>query len=116
MNKKSESVPLGVVGLLAVAFAACSDATAYCVDQDDVVVENENCEDDDRARSGGFFVYYGAIGSGIRRGSRLSGGERIVASNKSAIAQRGGFGGSARSGGVGRSVSGGSGGGFGGGG
>ncbi|CAA9539390.1 MAG: hypothetical protein AVDCRST_MAG30-4577 [uncultured Solirubrobacteraceae bacterium] len=118
MNRRSAAVKLALVPLLASAFTGCGgddEETAYCVDENDVVVENRFCEDD--RVSGGFFLFYGGIG-GARLGSRVpAGGDRVRASNKAEIARRGGFGGSSRPGGVGRSVSGsGSGGGFSGGG
>ena len=118
-RRRSVAVKLAIVPLLAGAFAGCGgddEQTAYCVDENDEVVENRYCEDD--RTSGGFFLFYGSFGS-ARLGQRLTGpGDRVRASNKSEIARRGGFGGSARAGGVGRSVSGGggTGGGFSGGG
>ena len=103
---------LTVVPLLAAAFlAGCvteeSEETAYCVDAQDEVVDDENCDDEGRA---GYFVYFGGLpfaGSAIRRGTRLTGGERVPSTDRRAIASRGGFGGTARAGGVGRAVPGG---------
>jgi hypothetical protein len=117
MKRRSTALTLTVVPLLAAAFQGCggnTDDTAYCVDQNDVVVENSNCGDE-RSGGAGFFWYYGAAalaGNTIRRGARVTGGERISATDKGANVSRGGFGSSARSSsGVGRPVSG-SGGGF----
>jgi hypothetical protein len=101
--KRSRQVTLAVVPVLAAAFAGCDDEdeTAYCVDQNDVVVENRYCEDE--RTSGGFFWFFG--GAALVRGQRVpTGGERIRANDRDALARRGGFGSSARSGGVGRPV------------
>ena len=65
--KRSKSVNLAVVPLLAAAFlAGCGGEkeTAYCVDQSNRVVENRNC---DRGSNGGFFWFFGA--AGLSRGS-----------------------------------------------
>jgi hypothetical protein len=100
--KRSKSVNLVVVPLLAAAFlAGCGEEkeTAYCVDQNDKVVENEYC---DRGNNSGFFWFFGAPGLG--RGSIAGPGERINSTDKAALARRGGFGSSAKSGGVGRAT------------
>jgi hypothetical protein len=73
------------------------------------VVENQYCGDDHSGGSNVFFWYYGAHpvggGSSIHRGTRLTGGSsRIVSTNKPALQAKGGFGASARSGGVGRAA------------
>jgi hypothetical protein len=102
-SHRSKAVPLLAVPLLAVAFAACGDEdeTAYCVDQNDQVVDNENCDDEAYGGgSGGFFWFYGgsAIGGGrVAPGTRLSGGDKVSASNVAENARRGGFGASGRS-------------------
>jgi len=119
MARSSTAVRLSIVPLLAASFlAGCGDdeETAYCVDENDEVVENRYCDDeyDGHSNAGVFFWYFGASGSAIRRGQRVSGGERVSASDRAALAKRGGFGsGSRSSGGVGKSFggSGGSGGG-----
>ena len=100
--KRSKSVNLVVVPLLAAAFlAGCGNEekeTAYCVDQENKVTDNDNC---DRGNNSSFFWFFGAAGLG--RGSFApSGGERINSTDKAALAKRGGFGSSARSGGIGR--------------
>jgi hypothetical protein len=92
-RRRSREVALAAVPVLAVAFVGCGgdDDTAYCVDQNDRIVENRYC--DDEATNGGssFFWFYGA-GGGHRLGQRVSGGERVAASNIAENARRGGFG------------------------
>ncbi len=116
---RSRNVSLVALPVLALAFAACGeDETAYCVDQSDRIVENRYCDENAvRANNGGggaailpFFWYYGgraAGGGSLVPGSRISGGERIAASNIAENARRGGYGSSSRSGasGVGRVAS-----------
>jgi hypothetical protein len=101
--KRSRQVTLAVVPVLAAAFVGCDDEdeTAYCVDQNDVVVENRYCDDPNSA--GGFFWFFG--GGALVRGNRVPRtGDRIRANDYDRLARRGGFGSSARSGGVGRPV------------
>ena len=110
MAHSSTAVRLSIVPLLAASFlAGCGDdeETAYCVDENDEVVENRYCDDeyDGTSNAGVFFWYFGASGSNIRRGQRVSGGERVSASDRAALAKRGGFGSRSSSGGVGKSVS-----------
>jgi hypothetical protein len=103
------------VPVLAIAFAACGDDddSAYCVDQNDQIVENRYCDDEAHAGNGGggaFFWFYGGSpirGSSYAPGTRLKGGEKVAASNVAENARRGGFGSSGKSGasGVGRAVS-----------
>jgi hypothetical protein len=98
--KRSKSVNLAVVPLIAAAFlAGCGgeEETAYCVDESDRVVENRNCES---GTNGGFFWFFGA--AGLSRGSIAGPGERINSTDRAALARRGGFGSSARPGGIGR--------------
>jgi hypothetical protein len=97
--KRSKSVNLAVVPLLAAAFlTGCGGEkeTAYCVDQYNTVTDNREC---DRGSSSHFW-FFGA--PGLTRGSFAGSGERINAADKAALARRGGFGKSAQSGGVGR--------------
>jgi hypothetical protein len=97
--KRSKSVTLVVVPLLAAAFVAgCGeDETAYCVGQDNRVTDNSYC---DRGDNPGFFWFFG--GPGLGRGSLAGSGDRINSTDTAALARRGGFGSSARSGGIGR--------------
>jgi hypothetical protein len=110
--KRSRHVRLTVVPLLAAAFVACGseEEQAYCVNENDEVVENSYCGDDDSGGSGAFFWYFGGralTGGTIVRGTRLRDGERIVSTDKAAIRSRGGFGSSARGSAIGaRTVSG----------
>ena len=102
------------VPVLAIAFAACGDEdeSAYCVDQNDQIVENRYCDDEAYAGNGGggsFFWFYGGSpvrGSSYVPGTRLKGGDKVAASNVAENARRGGFGSSSKTGasGVGRSV------------
>jgi hypothetical protein len=89
------------VPVLALAFVACGgdDDTAYCVDQSDRIVENQHCDDDAFNGGGSYFWYYGGrAGSGGRfvPGTRISGGDRVAASNVAENARRGGFGSSSK--------------------
>jgi hypothetical protein len=98
--KRSKTVNLVVVPLLAAAFVAgCGgeQETAYCVDQNNRVTDNDYC---DRGDNSGFFWFFGAPGLG--RGSFAGAGDRINSTDRAALAKRGGFGSSGRSGGVGR--------------
>jgi hypothetical protein len=102
------------VPVLAIAFAACGDDddSAYCVDQNDQIVENRYCDDEAYAGNGGggaFFWFYGGSpvrGSSYAPGTKLKGGDKVAASNVAENARRGGFGSSGKTGasGVGRSV------------
>lgn len=100
--KRSKSVNLVVVPLLAAAFlSGCGGEkeTAYCVDESNRVTDNEHC---DRANNPGFFWFFG--GPGLGRGSLAGSGDRINSTDTAALAKRGGFGSSARSGGIGRAT------------
>jgi hypothetical protein len=99
--KRSKSVNLVVVPLLAAAFlSGCGDQeTAYCVDQNNQVTDNDYC---DRGNNSGFFWFF--AGAGLHRGSFAGAGQRINSTDKAALAKRGGFGSSARSGGIGRAT------------
>ena len=99
---RSRDVALVAVPVLALAFTACGgdDDTAYCVDQNDQIVENQYCDDD--AINGGssfFWLYGGSLVNGNRyaTGQRLKGGDRVAASNIAENARRGGFGSSSGS-------------------
>ncbi len=100
--KRSKAVNLAVVPVLAVLFSGCTDQkeeTAYCVNTNDEVVENRECDGSSRNH----FWYYGAGAYGLR--DRVpSGGERINSTDALAVAQRGGFGSSGSDSGVGRST------------
>ena len=106
-----------ILTVLPLAFAACGeDETAYCVDQSDRIVENRYCDESAvRANNGSgaallpFFWYYGGRAGGGGRlvpGTRISGGDRVAASNIAENARRGGYGSSTKSGasGVGRAA------------
>ena len=113
-RRRSTRVPLAFVPFLAAAFVAgCGDddeETAYCVNERNEVIDDRAC---DEGRPGAF-VFFGAFGGRtIGRGTVLRGGERIPSADRARVAERGGFGGARRPGGVGRSVSGGGGGLFG---
>jgi hypothetical protein len=109
-RRRSRDVALVAVPILALAFAGCGgdDDTAYCVDENDQIVENRYC--DDEATGGGlgagaFFWYYGGAGGGrLAPGTKLTGGERVSASNVAENARRGGFGSRSSASGVGRAV------------
>ena len=100
---RSRDVALVAVPVLAFAFTACGgdDDTAYCVDQNDQIVENQYCDDDafDGNSHGSYFWYYGGhgVGKSFARGTKLKGGDRVAASNIAENARRGGFGSSSGS-------------------
>ncbi len=107
--KRSKAVNLGVVAAFATAFTGCGeeDETAYCVNQNDEVVENRTCGDEFSGGDDGHFWVFGAAAIGgskaIKKGSKLTGGSKILSTNKSALTSRGGFGSSGGStSGVGR--------------
>lgn len=103
---------LGLVAAFATAFTGCGDEeTAYCVDQNDQVVENNFCGDQFSGGDNNHFWIYGtaaglAGGKAIKKGTKLAAGAgaaKIASTNKSAITARGGFGSSGGStSGVGR--------------
>ena len=108
---RSRDVALVAVPVLALAFTACGgdDDTAYCVDQNDQIVENQYCDDDARTGGSGFFWLYGGSllnGNRYATGQRLKGGEKVAASNVAENARRGGFGSSSKTSasGVGRAA------------
>lgn len=121
-SHRSKAVKLTVVPIVAAAFlAGCGEEeeqeTAYCVDETETVVDNSRCDDEyDRGSGGGggfiWFFAGASLGRGFGPGSRVSGlpGDRVRASDRASLARRGGFGSSARSGGVGRGTAGSSGG------
>jgi hypothetical protein len=105
-RRRSRDVALVVVPVLAAAFAGCggNNDSAYCVDRNDQIVENRNC---DGLGNSGFFWYYGgglAGGNRFAPGQRLEGGDKVVSTDIAENVRRGGFGSSAKSGGVGRSI------------
>jgi hypothetical protein len=101
-RRRSRDVALVVVPLLAAAVTGCGGSdTAYCVDQNNDVVENRNC---DGLGTPGFFWYYGAGVGAARIGTKLKGGERVVSTDIATNVRKGGFGSSSSSSGVGRSI------------
>ena len=121
-SHRSAAVKLTVVPILAAAFlAGCGEEeeqeTAYCVDANETVVDNSNCDDEsDRGGGGGFIWFFAgaSLGRGFGPGSRVTGlpGDRVRASDRAGLARRGGFGSRARSTGVGRGAGSSGGGGF----
>src|ERR1700754_2419362 len=106
---RSRDVALVAVPVLAAAFTACGgngNGNAYCVDANDRIVENERCDDEAIGGANNFFWYYGGLvaGGNFVRGARLSGGDRVAASNVAENVRRGGFGSGSRASGVGRPV------------
>lgn len=112
MGKRSnKAIALGAVPLVAAAFiAGCGDddETAYCTDENDVVVDNSYCDDDFNNNGGGGVFFWAFVGGGTSygRGQKISkAASKIASTNKSALAQKGGFGSKSGASGVGRSVS-----------
>ena len=107
-KRMSQAVTLGAVVPLAVAFSGCTDdeadETAYCVNQQEEVVENRYCDDDG---GGGGFLWFFYGGGTLARGDSVRGypGDRISTANRSELARRGVLGSTANpGGGVGRST------------
>ena len=104
---------LGLVAGFATAFSGCrEEETAYCVDENDQVVENTFCGDENFGGDNRHFWVYGAaaVGGGklLKKGAKVAGGTEILSTNKAAITARGGFGSSGGStSGVGRQSGGG---------
>ncbi len=104
---RSRTAPVAFMAVMGGLFAACGeeeDETAYCVTEDNVVVENDYCGDEERGGSVGFFWLYGGAYGLVRAGQRLDPSRasgRVVSTDKGAITARGGLGG-AKAGGVGR--------------
>ena len=108
--RKSRAVPIATLSALALAFSACGeDETAYCVDEENRVVDNNECDRVQNNPGGGFFWLFLAGnrlgGRTPTRGERLPPAERIHPSNRAALQSKGGFGSNARAGGIGRTVS-----------
>ena len=105
--RKGRTVRIATLTALAVFFQACSDneETAYCVDEFDAVVDNQNCYDyEDGESDRAFFWYFGTGLSAkkIKKGQKILKGTKIAANNTAALQSRGGFGSQARTSGVGR--------------
>lgn len=106
-KRSSKTIALGAIPVMSLAFlAGCGDdEVAYCVDQEDTVVDNSFCDDD---FTGTYFWSFIAAseGSKIVKGSKIKkAASKIAANNKAALASKGGFGASAGAGaGIGRAV------------
>ena len=114
--RKSRAVPIATLSAIAIAFGACGEdeeETAYCVDEQNAVVDNAECDDRYESRSNGGFFWLFLAGNRLGRapspGQRLptDGAQRVAANDRAALQSKGGFGSSARDGGIGRTVSGG---------
>ena len=113
--RKSRSVPIATLSAIAIGFSACGgeDETAYCVDEENRVVENDECDERYSGGSHGGFFWLFLAGNRLNRapapGQRLptDGAERVRANDRATLQSKGGFGSQARGSGVGRSVSGG---------
>lgn len=99
---RSKSVAMGSVVALAVLFGACGEEEqVYCVDENDEVVDNDQC-DENRSGGGAFFWYFGGralAGGAVSPGTRLTGGgsdAKVSPSDTKTLNDRG-FGSSARS-------------------
>ena len=119
-RRRSRDVALVALPVLAFAFSACGgdEDTAYCVDENDQIVENQYCDDEatnDGVYPGAFFWYYGGsvAGGKLVKGSKLKGGSKVVSTNIAENVKRGGFGSSSKTSasGVGRAAASSSGGG-----
>ena len=119
-RRRSRDVALVALPVLAFAFSACGgdEETAYCVDENDQIVENQYCDEEatnERRYPGAFFWYYGGsvAGGKLVKGAKLKGGSKVVSTNIAENVKRGGFGSSSKTSasGVGRAASSSSGGG-----
>ena len=108
-DRKGRTVGIATLTALALFFQGCGeDETAYCVDEFDAVVDNQNCYDyEDGESRVPYFWYFGTGISAkkIKKGQKLLKGTKIAANNRAALQSRGGFGSQARSSGVGRTAS-----------
>ena len=101
-RRRSRDVALVALPVLAFAFSACGgdEETAYCVDENDQIVENTYCDEeatDDDRYPGAFFWYYGAAGGGkLVKGAKLKGGDKVISTNVAENVRRGGFGSSSK--------------------
>ena len=113
--RRSRAVPIATLSAIALAFSACGEEeTAYCVDEENRVADNAEC--DERYAGGTHGGFFWLFLSGNRLGGRTptpgqrlptQGADRIRANDRAALQSKGGFGSSARGGGIGRTVSGG---------
>lgn len=105
-QRSSKTIALGAMPVMALAFlAGCGgeDEVAYCTDQNDTVVDNSYCDND---FDGTFFWSFIAADAATKvvKGSKIKkAASKIAASNKTALAAKGGFGSKSGSS-VGRSV------------
>lgn len=70
--------------------AACGDdpeEQVYCADAEGVIVDDEYCDDDDGR--GGYFLWAGRYGRGLKPGHKLSGGTRFAYNDSAARAKYG---------------------------
>lgn len=100
-RRRSRDVALVALPVLAFAFSACGgdEETAYCVDENDQIVENQYCDEEatnEGAYPGAFFWYYGAGGGKLVKGAKLKGGTKVVSTNIAENVKRGGFGSSSK--------------------
>ena len=108
-DRKARTVQVATLSALALFFQACSDdEQAYCVDEFETVVENQNCYDYEDGRSA--VPFFWMFGSGVdakkvKKGMKLLKGQKIAANDRAALQSKGGFGSQARSSGFGRVAS-----------
>ena len=108
--RRSRSVPIATLSAIALAFSACGgeEETAYCVDEQNQVVDNSECDRGSGGGGGFFWLFLAGNRLGGRTptyGERLPAGERIRPSDRAALQSKGGFGSQARGSGIGRTVS-----------
>ena len=94
-NKAPRIVTAAAVGIsMSGVLSACSlgsNDDVYCVDKDNVVVDEDLCDDTRGGGGGGYFFLIGAFGGGIGPGARLDGsrGQRISSTDRAARAAAG---------------------------
>ena len=79
--RRSREVHLTLLAAIALSMTACQDDTAHCVDSQNRILPDDNCQSTYRGTTGAHYVYGGSSGGRV--------GDAVVGSSVT----RGGFGG-----------------------